>query len=148
MSLPLGKYDFNFNENGERKSIFDIVRKKFVTLTPEEFVRQHLLYYLHYDKKYSLSLMRSEFFIYVNEVPKRCDVVVFDSLGNTLLLAECKAASEPIDFSVMEQMLTYNQEIQATYFVLTNGVKLIAATHHEGKIEYLDDIPTNSNESG
>ncbi|MEI6310895.1 MAG: type I restriction enzyme HsdR N-terminal domain-containing protein [Bacteroidota bacterium] len=141
MSLPLGKYDFNFNESADRKSIFDIVRKKFVNLTPEEFVRQHLLYYLHYDKKYSLSLMRSEFFLMVNDTPKRCDVLVFNSAGETLLLAECKAASEPIDFTTFEQMMIYNQEVQAKYFLLTNGSITYIASHENGKLEVLDDIP-------
>ena len=143
MSLPLGKYNFNFNESGERKSIFDIVRKKFVNLTPEEFVRQHLLYFLHYDKKYSLSLMRSEFFLTVNDVPKRCDVLVFDTDGKRYILAECKASSEPIDFTTMEQMLVYNQEIQAKYFVLTNGIVTYIATHKDGVLEVLEEIPEN-----
>ena len=142
MALPLGKYDFNFNELGERKSIFDIVRKKFVNLTPEEFVRQHLLYYLHYDKKYSLNLMRSEFFLIVNDTPKRCDVVVFNNAGETLILAECKASSEPIDFTTFEQMMIYNQEVQSKYFVLTNGVITYVAKHENGQLIVLEDIPT------
>lgn len=141
MSLPLGKYDFNFNETADRKSIFDIVRRKFVHLTPEEFVRQHLLYYLHYDKKYSLNHMRSEFFLTVNDVPKRCDVLVFDRDGATLLIAECKASAEPIDFTTFEQMMVYNQEVQAKYFVLTNGVITYVATHENGVLKVLEDVP-------
>ena len=75
MSLPLGKYTFQIRESNGRKEIFDVCRKIYVVLTPEEFVRQHLLHYLIIDKNYPLGFTQTEYALLVNDTPKRSDII-------------------------------------------------------------------------
>ncbi|MBR5028091.1 MAG: type I restriction enzyme HsdR N-terminal domain-containing protein, partial [Bacteroidales bacterium] len=93
MTLP--KLNFPMSQFSVRKSngkteIFDIVRKKYVSLTPEEWVRQNVLHYLAETKRYPLELMQVEGSITFNSMPKRCDIIVYDKLLKPLLLVECK----------------------------------------------------------
>ena len=141
MSLPLGKYNFQTREVNGKKEIFDVCRKIYLILTPEEFVRQHLLHYLIIDKKYPLGLIKTEHALLVNGTPKRSDIIVFDVTGKTKILCECKASKVKIDFSTIEQIMRYNQTLQADYFIVTNGATTIFAEHKNGELIELKDIP-------
>ena len=141
MTLPLGKYHFRIREQEGKNEVFDLCRKVFIVLTPEEFVRQHLLYYLLQEKSYPISLIKTEQGLHVNETFKRSDIIVFDKEGKVLILCECKASKVKIDFKTLEQLMIYNQTLQARYFVLTNGVKTIVATHESGKLLEIQDLP-------
>lgn len=141
MSLPLGKYTFQIREANGRKEIFDVCRKIYLVLTPEEFVRQHLLHYLIIDKNYPLGFIQTEYALLVNDTPKRSDIIVFDATGKAKILCECKASKVKIDFSTIEQIMRYNQTMQADYFIVTNGATTIFAKHQEGELVALEDIP-------
>jgi hypothetical protein len=114
------QYDFRFREENGVKQIFDPVRKKYVSLTPEEWVRQHVIHYL-LSKGYPASLIAIERGIEVNDTQKRFDVVVYDRDTKPLIIVECKAQNEKIDQQVYMQIAAYNLNLKAKFFWLTNG---------------------------
>jgi hypothetical protein len=117
------------NENRKIKEvdgksyIFDIIRKKYILLTPEEIVRQNFLDYLIQEKKYSKNLIKLESAIKYNALDKRSDILVYDSDGLPFLLVECKAASVSLSQRTIEQASRYNLTVQARYLCITNGQK-------------------------
>jgi hypothetical protein len=118
--VEFGEYDFRFREEKGVKQVFDPVRKKYVSLTPEEWVRQHVLHYL-LAKGYPGSLIAIERGIEVNDTLKRFDVVVYDRDSKPLIIVECKAQNEAINQNVLMQIAGYNLTLKAQYFWLTNG---------------------------
>lgn len=118
--VVFGEYDFRFREEKGQKQVFDPVRKKYVPLTPEEWVRQHVLHFL-LAKGYPASLIAVERGIAVNDMQKRFDVVVYDRASNPLILVECKAQNEQLNQQVVMQIAGYNLTLKAKYFWLTNG---------------------------
>lgn len=110
------------NEGG-RFSIFDVVRKKWLVLTPEEWVRQHLILFLQKDKGCPLSLMAVEKSLQFNGMTRRSDLVVYSSDAKPLLLAECKAPSIKISESVFDQAARYNMTLKVPYLMVTNGIQ-------------------------
>ena len=118
--VVFGEYDFRFREEKGTKQLFDPVRKKYVSITPEEWVRQHILHYL-LSKGYATALIAIERGIDVNGAQKRFDIVVYDRDSKPLIIVECKAQSEPINQQVVMQIASYNLTLKAKYFWLTNG---------------------------
>jgi hypothetical protein len=127
--------------------VFDIVRKKYVRLTPEEYTRQHLLNYLIHILGYPKSLISVERKIGQSQRINRPDLVVYNSQGLPLLLAECKAAHVPITPHVYYQLMRYNRQLQAPFAVITNGRYYGCWAIKEGGkvIESLDRIPLFKN---
>ena len=121
MNIVLGKYDFRLKNQEKRVLIFDVVRKKYVTLTPEESIRQHWLHYLIHDAKYPRSLIAVEMDINVNQLSKRCDLVAFDRNGKPFLIVECKSPDVKITQKVFDQIARYNLTLQVKYLVVSNG---------------------------
>ena len=142
-SLNLPTYSFNIKFQEQRKYIFDSLRKKYVLLTPEEWVRQNFLKYLIEEKKYPASLISVEMEFKLNMLSKRCDAVIFDRKANPLLIVECKAASVKIDQSVFEQIARYNMKLKVNYLIVTNGLRHYCAKIDFEKQSYLflEDIP-------
>lgn len=103
--------------------IFDIVRKRWLILTPEEWVRQSLLYHLVQRLGYPLGLIFIEHLVNVEGQPQRADVVVFTRAGSAFLLIECKAPQVSLDKTVLLQALRYNATVGAPWLALTNGIK-------------------------
>jgi len=103
--------------------IFDIIRRKYVVLTPEEWVRQHVVHYLIQSLSYPKSLISIERGANYNTMQKRSDLCVYNQNGNPHLLVECKAAQVPITQDVVKQVSVYNQTLQAPYLVITNGLQ-------------------------
>jgi len=114
-------YPFRISEQDGKKYIYDFVRKKEVQLTPEEWVRQHILHYLVQTLHYPTSLIAVERGIDVNGQKRRFDIVVFNRQGKAHLLVECKAPGQPVNRDVLMQMAAYNLPLQANYFWLSNG---------------------------
>jgi hypothetical protein len=110
------------NENGQT-FIFDIIRKRWLVLTPEEWVRQHLVNYLINEKKFPASLIAIEKEIALNDLKKRFDVVVFDKKLEPFILIECKAPFITLDIAVIEQVLRYNLNLRSEFVMITNGVE-------------------------
>ncbi|CAN5433617.1 type I restriction enzyme HsdR N-terminal domain-containing protein [soil metagenome] len=125
MSLPrlnFPQYEFRLREKESRPEVFDEVRKKWVVLTPEEWVRQHTLKWLTEEKKYPASLLAVEKSITVNGLTKRCDIVAFNRDGKPVLIVECKAHDVEILQTVFDQAARYNLTLNVNLFLLTNGI--------------------------
>jgi hypothetical protein len=120
--LNFPTYQFRFKNSENKVLIFDIIRKKFVVLQPEEWVRQHCIHYLINDKKYPKSLINVEKELKVNGLKKRYDVVVFKPNGNIQLIIECKAPSIAITQTTFDQIARYNLTLNADFLMVTNGL--------------------------
>jgi hypothetical protein len=138
-SIPFDQYDFSFKKTNDQTLIKDIVRKKWVVFTPEEWVRQNMIWYLHQSKKISLQQIAVEKKIRVGERDKRFDIVVYDGDIFPFMLIECKNQTEPISENALTQLLNYQSVLQAKFIVLTNGT----TTYCWDVVnrEYLTDLP-------
>jgi hypothetical protein len=115
-------YSFRFKNSENKTAIFDEIRKKFILLTPEEWVRQHTVQFLLQDKKFPKSYINVEKLIKINDLSKRYDVVVFHPNGDIFLLIECKAPEVPISQNTFDQIARYNLVLKAKYLMVTNGL--------------------------
>ena len=129
MALPVLNFpeiQCRFQTNAKNTlQIFDVARKKFVDLTPEEWVRQHLVHYLINEKKYPASALSIEKQLLLNGTKKRYDLVVYNTLLKPLLIVECKAPSIELNQLTIEQVLRYNLSLNVPYILVTNGIKHI-----------------------
>ena len=113
--LQFPSYSFRFKNSENKIAIFDEIRKKFILLTPEEWVRQHVVQYLLQDKNYPKSYINIEKLIKVNELNKRYDIVVYQPNGELFLLIECKAPEVKISQQTFDQIARYNLVLNAKY---------------------------------
>ena len=120
--LNFPTYQFRFKNSENKVAIFDQIRKKFIILTPEEWVRQHVIQFLLEDKKYPHSLINVEKVLKVNGLRKRYDIVVFNPDGSIFILIECKAPSIKISQVTFDQIARYNMTMQAQFLMLSNGL--------------------------
>jgi len=132
VKLNLPEYLFRIREVDSKTQIFDDFRKKFVALTPEEWVRQNFLRYLVTEKKYPKSLISVEAGLKLFTLKKRTDIVVYDNRGKPVLIVECKAPDVKISNEVFDQVVRYNMALRVKYMVLTNGLN-----HFSCVINYL-----------
>lgn len=121
--------------------VFDPLRRQWVSLTPEEQVRQKMLYYLVETRKVAAGLIAVEYSIKVNNLPKRADIVVFNNLGEPQMIVECKAESVPITEKVLDQAIRYYSGLKVKYLTLTNGKTMFCYKVAEGRIETLSEFP-------
>lgn len=120
--LNFPKFDYRFKSTENKVSIFDVIRKKFVILQPEEWVRQHCVHFLLTKKKYPKSLINIERELIVNGLKKRYDIVVYNPDGSIHIIVECKAPKIAISQSAFDQIARYNLVLNATYLMVTNGI--------------------------
>lgn len=120
--LNFPKFPFRFKSSENKISIFDDIRKKFVVLQPEEWVRQHCVRFLIHQKGYPKSLINIEKELIINSLKKRYDIVVFNTNGSIHLIVECKAPKITINQEVFDQIARYNLELNASYLMVTNGL--------------------------
>ena len=130
-------------DEGQSAKVFDVIRKKYVALIPEEWVRQHIIHYLVDAKKVPKSLISVEKKLKVNELVRRTDVVIYNKSLKPVLLAECKAPQIEINQKVFDQAARYNLSLNVHYFVLTNGLQTICCTmdHEKQQYDFLEEIP-------
>ena len=121
LELSLPGFDYKVKKQNGTVMIFDIVRKKYVVLTPEEWVRQHVVHYLVEKKGYAISRVAVEREIELYGLKRRFDIVVFDRSGNPWLLVECKAPAVALTQKVFDQVFRYNLTLAAPYVAITNG---------------------------
>ena len=121
--LNLPEYQFKISSTDGRTQIFDGVRKKYVTLTPEEWVRQHFIEYLVHEKEVPRSLIAVEMSLKYHKLNKRSDIVVYSKSGAPALIVECKAPHIKINQNVFDQIARYNLALQVPYLVVTNGME-------------------------
>jgi predicted type IV restriction endonuclease len=120
--LNLPSYEVKLREENLQKQIFDPIRRKYVALTPEEWVRQHFINYLTIHKGFSKGLLSIEHLVNVNNMPQRADIVAYNRNGQALLIVECKAPSVQLTKEVYEQAARYNLSLKAEFLVVTNGL--------------------------
>ena len=141
--LNFSKYQFRFKNSENKVSIFDVIRKKFIVLTPEEWVRQHVVLFLVEEKKYPKSLINVEKVLKVNGLRKRYDVVVYKSDGSIFILVECKAPEIKIAQATFDQIATYNMTLNAQYLMVTNGLNhyFCQMDFENEKYQFLSELP-------
>ncbi|MCL9805245.1 type I restriction enzyme HsdR N-terminal domain-containing protein [Flavobacterium amniphilum] len=141
--LNFPAYSFRFKNSENKVSIFDEIRKKFVVLTPEEWVRQHVVRYLLEEKKYSKSYINVEKMISINGLTKRYDIVVFNPDGSIFVLIECKAPEVNITQNVFDQIARYNMVLNANYLMVTNGLNhyFCQMDFEKEQYNFLRDLP-------
>ena len=141
--LNFPKYTFRFKSSENKLAVFDEIRKKFILLTPEEWVRQNVVQFLLNEKKYPKSLTNVEKVIKVNDLTKRYDVVVYNSDGSIFLLVECKAPNIKITQETFNQIARYNLVLKAEHLMVTNGLKhyFCKMDFQNEKYVFLEDLP-------
>ena len=141
-------YSFRFKNSENKVSIFDEIRKKFILLTPEEWVRQHVVQFLLQDKNYPKSYINVEKLIKINDLSKRYDGVVFQPNGDIFLLIECKAPEVPISQQTFDQIARYNLVLKAKYLMVTNGLNhyFCQMDFENEKYVFLKELPEYSNQ--
>ena len=133
-------YNFKIKKEKNAESIFDPMRKRWLVLTKEEWVRQNFLQYIIWVKKYPVSLIAIEKEIYLGELKKRCDIVVYRSHLPWMII-ECKEQNELLNDSVLNQTLRYNITLQVQILVITNGSNSYAFNINNGKAEEIQALP-------
>ncbi len=149
MQLPrlnFPDYDFKLQRTTDelqRLQIFDIIRKKYVRLTPEEWVRQHLIQFLVNERKFPQSLLSVEKKLLINGLEKRTDLVVYSNSLQPLMLAECKAPEVTINQAVFDQAARYNLTLNVSYFLLSNGLETFTCRidHLNKRYDFLQEVP-------
>ncbi len=121
ISLDFSGVDLKLKKDEGITRVFDPVRKKWFVLTPEEYVRQHILHYMIHTALYPIAMLAVEKQLKINNRIKRFDIVVYNRQHLPWLLVECKAPEVPVDENTLYQLLSYNNAMQCSYWVLTNG---------------------------
>lgn len=121
--LNLPSYQFQLKNKENKMLIFDIFRKKYVVLTPEEWVRQHFATFLVKEKNYPLTLIAIEKQLTINNLQKRSDILIFNTLGKPEIIVECKAPNVKITQDTFDQIARYNLKLKANFLVVTNGIQ-------------------------
>lgn len=140
ISINYPEYPFKIQKEAGKDQIFDPLRKSWVVLTPEEWVRQNFIQYLIQVKNYPSTLIAIEKTIQLGELKKRFDIIVYKN-DSPWLLIECKEANVPITVKTLEQILQYQQVVEADYLVMTNGHTTYGAKIETGKLHYLQSLP-------
>jgi hypothetical protein len=144
--LNLPSFDKKVIQKDGKPFIFDIIRRQYVALTPEEWVRQHFVHYLISEKGYPQSLMANEVQLKLNGMSRRCDTVVYDRTLRPRVIVEYKAPTVNITQQVFDQICRYNMVLQVDYLIVSNGL-----VHYCCKVDnnthtytFLKDIPTHT----
>jgi len=142
-SLNLPPYPIQLKEKEGKTYIFDRIRKKYLLLTPEEWVRQNFVWFLIEEKKYVGGLMAIEKGLKLNDMHKRADVVVYDELAQPIALIECKAPKVKINQDVFEQISRYNLVFKVPYLLVTNGLShyCVKIDFKQNTFSFLEEIP-------
>jgi hypothetical protein len=142
-NLNFPTYSFRLKNSENNTHIFDVIRKKFVVLQPEEWVRQHCVQYLIQEKNYPISLINVEKVVLINGLKKRYDIVVFNPDGSLALVVECKAPKVKITQAAFDQIARYNLTLKAPYLMVTNGLNHYFCTmnHDLESFEFLESLP-------
>jgi hypothetical protein len=141
--LNLPQYSFRITGEDGKEMILDTIRRKFVKLTPEEWVRQNFVQYLINEGKYPSGLIGIEVLSRFNKMKRRVDILIHDRSGQPVMIVECKAPEVKIDDKVFDQIVCYNLGFKVPYLIVTNGLDHFACKidFTENKYEFLLVIP-------
>jgi hypothetical protein len=132
---------YKIKKEGDKEIIFDELRRLWVRLTPEEWVRQNFLQYLVQVKKYPSSLIAIEKELLLGELKKRFDILVYDAAHQPWMMIECKAMEIPLDEKVLHQLLRYNITIPVPFLVITNGKFMTGFHRKEEGLKMIHELP-------
>ncbi|MET0634925.1 MAG: type I restriction enzyme HsdR N-terminal domain-containing protein [Chitinophagaceae bacterium] len=132
---------FRMRELDGQGYIFDGLRKKWLLLTPEEWVRQNFINYLVQVKKYPATLIAQEKMLELGELKKRFDILVYDAAHRPWMMIECKAPTVPLNENVLHQLLRYHISIPVGYLIITNGTSGYGWEKSNGSLVQLSDLP-------
>lgn len=132
--IQLPSYNINTKKTEKGIQVFDIIRKKYVVMTPEEEIRQRFIHFLIYEKKYPKGLLGVEVMLKIYNLTKRADIVLYNKNRGYDLLVECKAPNVSISQKTFDQITRYNMKFKANYLIVTNGIN-----HYCCKINYEDN---------
>lgn len=131
LELNLPQFDEKITKKDNKAFILDVIRRQYVALTPEEWVRQHFIHFLIGHKNYPQSLMANEVQLKLNGMSRRCDTVVYDRTLRPRVIIEYKAPTVNITQKVFDQICRYNIVLQVDYLIVSNGI-----THYCCKVDY------------
>lgn len=142
-NLNLPDCDFRRKQEKGRTLILDPFRRKYVVLTPEEEVRQRLAHYLISEKGFPATLIQTEETLRLNEMVRRCDILVHKPAGNPVLLGECKAPTVRISQAAFDQAARYNLVFNVPYLLISNGLKhyCCRVDFRTRRIDFMDHLP-------
>ena len=147
-SLNLPAFEHKVKQVNGKPYIFDIIRRKFVVLTPEEWVRQHFIHLLINQYGYPKSLFAIETGMKYNKMAKRTDIMILAPDGSPFLLVECKAPFIAVGEAALAQISRYNFTLRPTYLAATNGMSHYCFQAVDGQIHYMDDFPAYRSVAG
>ncbi len=133
--------NFKIIKEKDTEYIFDTIRKRWLVLTPEEWVRQNFLQYIVLVKEYPASLIAIEKEIYLGELKKRCDIVVYNRQMLPWMIIECKEMNEQLNVKVLDQILRYHITLQADYLVVTNGIYCFGFEKKDAQFFEINQMP-------
>lgn len=142
LNLPAYSYKLKQGDSGLRQ-IYDCIRRRYVALTPEEWVRQHFLNFMINNLEYPAALLGVEVMFSMNSLNRRVDIMAYNRLGNPLLAVECKAPGIKITPAVFDQLAEYNMKFRLSYLVVTNGITHFACriNWEDGSYGFLEGVP-------
>ncbi len=141
ISIRFPEPEFAIKKDNGKDLIFDAIRKKWLVLTPEEWVRQNFVSYLQKEKSYPSAMLALEKELKLGELKKRFDILVYDAAHRPWLMVECKAPEVTLDQKVLEQVLRYNVAIPVEYIIITNGEYTYGWQLQQEEVIVLDDLP-------
>ena len=141
--LNLPSFQFKLKSSENKQLIFDVIRKKYVVLTPEEWVRQNLIHFLIKEKNYPISLISCEKQLLVNKLKKRFDLLIYGPNGTPILIIECKSPKVKISQDTFDQIARYNMELKSEFLVVSNGIIHYSCkvNHEDQSYIFLEEIP-------
>jgi hypothetical protein len=143
LSLNLPSFEAKIQESDGKRMIFDVLRRKYVALTPEEWVRQHFVHFLVERKGYPSGLLGNEIQLILNGTKKRCDTVLYGRDMKARMIVEYKAPHVEITQAVFDQIMRYNIVLRVEYLVVSNGLKHYCCRmdYDTNRYEFLREIP-------
>lgn len=145
--LNLPSFELKITKRNNKDYIFDRLRRQYVRLTPEEYVRQHFIHFLIEYRNYPQALLANEVGIEIGNVKKRCDTVLYDKHLNPLVVVEYKAPAIEITQKTFDQILRYNMTLQVPWMIVSNGMQHFCCKINieEGTYRFEKDIPFYEN---
>lgn len=141
--LNLPTYEIKIAQRGNKQLIFDFLRRKYVALTPEEWVRQHFVHYLIEHKGYPAGLIGNEVELNVGEKKLRCDTILYNKVAQPQIIIEYKAPQIKLQQKTFDQISAYNLLLKVDYLIVSNGMQHICCRmdYENQKYCFLEDIP-------
>lgn len=144
--LNLPEYQLKYEETEKGISVFDIIRKKYILMTPEEHVRQQFLHFLINEKQYPKGLLAVETQLKIYKLTKRTDIILYNKQGNISIIVECKAPQIKISQNTFDQIARYNMNFKAKYLIVTNGLNhyCCKVNYESNTYKFLKEIPNHN----